>query len=275
MDEDKPTDLEKLLDKHNLTEAELKNILKSGSSPNKAVRTYKHYYGPNHTRFLLCGDSHIGHKDFDKKLWSRMIDVARKENVEAIYHTGDVIEGMSGRDGHIYELDKIGGSAQCDYAADLMNLTDKPIYFITGNHDGWMMKKNNAGFDVGKYLDDKVNHAEFLGPDEADIKLAPNVTMKLIHPGDGTAYALSYKPQKRIESFDGGKKPNIMAEGHYHKLLNFFYRNVHSFDTGTFCGQTPFMRSKNIAANKGFWVVDVKHGKKGIDEITPKLYPSY
>jgi predicted phosphodiesterase len=267
--------LEKLLEKHNLSEEELKNILRSGSSPSKSVRNHKHYFSPHHSKFILTGDWHAGHKDFDEKVLMEMFDVANKEDVDAVYHTGDIIEGMSGRDGHVYELSHIGGTLQFDYVCDMLSDLMVPLYFITGNHDGWMMKKNNAGFNVGSYIDDKVKDAHYLGSDEADVQLSPKVTMKLIHPGDGSAYALSYKAQKRIESFDGGNKPNIMAQGHYHKALYFFYRNVHSFDTGTLCNQTPWMRSKNLAANKGFWLVDLAYDKKGINEITPKFYPFY
>lgn len=269
------TKLEKIIEKSGLSEKEVELLLKQGTQPQKSVKTYKHFYSPDHTKILLTGDSHIGHKDFDERLFCKMLSVAKKEDVEAIYHAGDILEGMSGRDGHIYELKKVGASAQLDYAEELLNLSEKPVYAITGNHDGWFLKKGNAGLDVGDTLDKEVDCFHFLGYDEADIFLTPKIKLKLIHPGDGSAYALSYKSQKRIESFSGGDKPNIMAQGHYHKAMYFFYRNVHSFDVGTLCGQTPYMRSKNISANKGFWVVDIFSDKKGVDRIENKFYPDY
>lgn len=82
-----------------------------------------------------------------------------------------------------------------------------------------------------------------------------NITLKLLHPGKGTAYALSYHPQKWAESISGGTKPNIAGLGHYHKVEYLFYRNIHMFQTGTFESQSPFMRRMNISAHMGGWIL--------------------
>ena len=84
-----------------------------------------------------------------------------------------------------------------------------------------------------------------------------DITLRLLHPGKGTAYALSYQPQKWAESISGGDKPSIAALGHYHKIEQLFYRNIHIFQTGTFEEQTPFMQRKNIAAMLGGWILKV------------------
>ena len=70
----------------------------------------------------------------------------------------------------------------------------------------------------------------YLGRDCAIIMLTPNCSLELRHPWDGTAYALSYKIQKMVESMGGGEKPNILAVGHYHKSEYFFLqkRTLHS-----------------------------------------------
>jgi predicted phosphodiesterase len=97
----------------------------------------------------------------------------------------------------------------------------------------------------------------------------------LFHPNDGTAYATSYKIQKLAESFEGGKKPHILIEGHYHKALYAFIRNIHCFESGTLCSQTQFMRGKKISAHKGFFIVELEASKNGIESISPKFYPAY
>jgi len=79
--------------------------------------------------------------------------------------------------------------------------------------------------------------------------------LRLSHPGGGTAYALSYKPQKYAESLSGGEKPHIVGIGHYHKVEQLFYRNIHIFQVGCWEGQTPFMRRKNLAAMLGGWIL--------------------
>ena len=85
--------------------------------------------------------------------------------------------------------------------------------------------------------------------------------MRLFHPSGGTAYALSYRPQKVVESYSGGRKPNILIMGHYHKSEYIpCLRNVMVIQAGTTCGQTPFMRRKSIAAHMGFWIVEFQFG---------------
>lgn len=80
--------------------------------------------------------------------------------------------------------------------------------------------------------------------------------------GGGTAYAVSYRPQKAIEQMEGGRKPNMAAFGHFHKA-EFLpaYRNVCGIQTGCFEWQTPFMARLPTAAHVGGWIVQVQPGK--------------
>jgi len=66
--------------------------------------------------------------------------------------------------------------------------------------------------------------------------------MKLMHPGGGSAYAVSYRPQKIIESFQDGEKPHILLLGHYHKSLKVEIRGVVTILVPSCQDQTPFMR---------------------------------
>jgi hypothetical protein len=81
--------------------------------------------------------------------------------------------------------------------------------FITGNHDSSLIRL--AGIDIGRMIAAERSDNEYLGHDSAVIQLTDNCTLELRHPGDGTAYALSYKPQKIIEAMSGGEKPHILA----------------------------------------------------------------
>jgi hypothetical protein len=86
----------------------------------------------------------------------------------------------------------------------------------------------------------------------------------------------SYKPQKIVESFEGGTKPEILHINHYHKMSQMFYRNVHIFQDGTFQSQTPFMMEKGLAAHKGSWLVMYHPDEKGgIVNIETKFIPFY
>ena len=104
----------------------------------------------------------------------------------------------------------------------------------------------------------------------------PNCILELRHPWDGTAYALSYKPQKMIDGMEADSKPNILAIGHYHKLEYLFYRNVHCFQAGCFQTQTPFTRGKGISVHLGGWIITSRLTKEVIFRgFVPEMIPFY
>jgi predicted phosphodiesterase len=264
--------------KHNLTSIEINNLFKS-PLPLEPKGLYNHSSSSKHIKIGILSDTHIGVKQFDEKLFAKAGYTFKKEKVSSVYHAGDILEGMSGRDGNIYDLNCVGFSNQISYAVKLWQkyFTGLKTYGIIGNHDLWFKIRNNGGINVGEELESrlKVDNFEYLGENEADVKLAPQIIMKLFHPNDATAYATSYKLQKLVESLESGRKPNILIEGHYHKSLYMFHRNVHGIEAGTICGQTTWMRGKKIPAHKGFWILDIDVESSGISELSPTFYPAY
>jgi predicted phosphodiesterase len=231
---------------------ELNEILKSKITPTKSK--FHDHTILGYSKIGIISDTHIGSNKFDENLFALAGKTFRENKVDAVYHAGDILEGMSGRDGNIYELDYMGFSKQIGYAVKLWKKYFKGLktFAITGNHDLWFKIRNNSGIDAGEELENRLGKDifEYLGESEANVKLGPKTIMKLFHPNDGTAYTVSYKLQKLIESLESGRKPNILIEGHYHKALYMFYRNIHGLESGTLCGQTEFMRGKKIAAHK-------------------------
>jgi len=260
--------------KYNLTPGEIKQRLQGVKPEPKKV--YDHSV-IGKFKIGVIADTHIGQEKFDEGLFKFAGEMFRKAGVKNVYHAGDILEGASGRDGQCFELTHIGFENQISYAANLFTKYFKKleVYGIEGNHDLWYKQKNNAGVSVGRVLQERAPNFHYLGEMEADITLGPKCIMKLFHANDGTAYANSYKMQKLVESFEGGHKPQIAVEGHYHKVLYQFTRGVHCIDGGTICGQTGWMRGKKIPAHKGFWIIDIETGKKGIISFAPKLYAAY
>ena len=264
----------KEINKLNLNEYEIKNLLKQASRPEKVRKTYDHFYGSRSAKVGVIADTHIGSKFFNEELFMNAVKTFNREKVDAIYHCGDVIEGMSNRDGHIYELKTLGVSAQMKEASEVLSELRQPLYFITGNHDEWSAKKSNQGVMVGPTLESMIKDSKFLGEYYADVKLAPNVTMRLTHDGN-SAYALSYSGQKKINGLSGGDKPEIIANGHLHKALHMFYRNIQYVEAATFQEQTPFMKMKGSPAMPGYYVFDIGYNKRGINKFNAKLFPGY
>lgn len=266
--------LETLIDKHNLSPEEIEALVDRIRNPPIVEDTAIHHWGKKKVRIAVTGDFHIGslytadaaRDDYFKRI--------KKLKPDAIYNTGDMTEGWNMRAGHTLECDLQGADAQVKGVIERVPDIGIPHYFITGNHDHAHWK--NAGVDVGKWIDSERPDMHYLGKDNAFIEISPETTLQLMHPAGGSAYAISYKPQKIIESLTGGTKPNILATGHFHKAEYLFYRNVHSLQSGTFQAQTPFMQTKGLSAHVSGWLLDVYMKEDGsIDRLDTKFFPYY
>lgn len=226
-------------------------------------------------RFGLISDTHINSKYTQFTYLHQYYDYLSDLGVDTVYHAGDIDEGEQMRVGHAYECYNQGAD---DHIAEIVkNYPKRPgisTKFITGNHDSSIFKR--CGYDIGASIASKREDMEYLGKDCSIIYLTPNCTLELRHPWNGTAYAISYKPQKMIEAMEADTKPNILAIGHYHKAEYLFYRNVHCFQTGCFQMQTPFTRGKGISIHMGGWIVTVSVDENGyIRYIIPQFVPFY
>ncbi len=212
-------------------------------------------------KFALIGDTHIGslyaHTDALAGFYGLAVDVG----CEAVYHAGDVLDGHRVYRGQEFELRDVGMDAQVARLAGL-DLPKIETRFVTGNHD--QSFKTAAGAHVGKAIEAARPDFRFLGEEQARVKWqtpAGEYSLMLIHPGGGSSYALSYRPQKIVESLGGGTKPDMLAIGHYHKAEWMpSYRNVCAVQCGTFQKQTPFMGRQGLAAHVGGWIIDVTVG---------------
>lgn len=219
-------------------------------------------------------DTHIGSVDFHEERLYQAFEEFRKAKVDFIAHAGDVLEGMSNRPGHIYELTHLGYEKQKEYAVSLFSeWTDTDIFAISGNHDRWYVK--SAGANALADISKEVKNFHFLGHDEGEISLKGKAVLRLWHGEDGSSYALSYRLQKILESLTGGEKPNAMIVGHVHKYVDIFERHVHCTSIGCIQSQTRWMRSKRISAHPGFAIIDYYVNDSGICSKTSTWNPFY
>lgn len=231
-------------------------------------------------RIGVMSDTHIGSSYTEEERIIKALQVMDNEGCELLLHAGDLSEGMSGRDGHVYELKHIGYSAQLNTAIQIFSNWKKPAKIIAGNHDLWYLQKANIGADIVGEFCSKLNNFECIGFGEGDV-IVNGVEVKLFHGNDGASYALSYREQKLIDSFTGGEKPGLLITGHTHKTYYMpSYRNIHTISAGTLQNQTPFMRGKKLPAHVGFWIVDLCIGisnkkEKEIKYCAPRFYSFY
>lgn len=231
--------------------------------------------GATEIRFAIIGDTHIGSKYTQLTHLHNFYDIVASQGITDVYHAGDITDGLKMRVGHEYELYEISSD---EMAEDVIKHYPKrdgiTTHFITGNHDASLYKQ--VGHDIGIAISNDRSDMKYLGRDCAVVQLTPNCPLELRHPWDGTAYALSYKPQKMIEAMESNSKPKILVIGHYHKAAYLFYRNVHALLGGCFQSQTPFTRGKGISVHLGGWIVTVQVDWAGtVRAISPTFIPYY
>ena len=215
----------------------------------------------NTLTFGVIGDTHYGSLYEAKDECAALYERFAAEGITDVLHAGDVIDGHQVYRGQEFELHSHGWAKQRDwFAAHAPRVAGVTTHFIVGNHDASMKKV--AGIDVGSELADRRPDWNFIAEDYGVIQFkTPNgrkFTVAMIHPAGGSAYALSYRPQKIVEQIEGGTKPNLLCIGNYHKA-EFMpaYRNVAVIQVGCFQWQTPFMVTKGLAAHVGGWIVRV------------------
>lgn len=215
---------------------------------------------PDNT-FLVgaSGDQHLCSKYERLDVLNDLYDRFERAGAQCVYNTGNWIDGEARFNKH--DLLVHGMDNQLRYlAANYPKRKGLVTYAVAGDdHEGWYGQRE--GVDIGRYAERAMRDAGredwvHLGYMEAYVRLVNANTGKssvlaVVHPGGGSAYALSYAIQKIIEVLDGGEKPAVGFYGHYHKLMAANIRNVWCLQTGTCKDQDPFMRKKKIDAHVG------------------------
>lgn len=234
-------------------------------------RSFDHLYEGREFKIALVSDTHLGHKKEALAELHAFYDYAYDQGVTEFYHAGDITDGYyKNRDGSIYEQHRIGFDQQKDWVIESYpRLPNVVTYFITGNHDTTHIR--NGGANVGSAIEDKRDDMVYLGHNFAKIWLTENLDMNLVHPGDGSAYGISLKMQKLIDSAKGKRKAKIVASGHYHKMNWIYWKGTHGFTMPSFQFQTQFMKDKGLLSYIGGYILHIKVDNDGnLISLTPE-----
>jgi hypothetical protein len=217
--------------------------------------------GGNWVRFGLVSDTHLCCRESRLDALHAQYELFAREGITTVFHAGNIVDGY---------VQRINGASvfattpdgQAQYVID--HYPKQPgivTNFITGDdHESWW------GMNFGAYLDMMAKKQgrtdlNYIGHVEGDVQLRSgkhSQIMKIQHPGGGSAYARSYKGQKMVESFQGGEKPAILVQGHYHVSGYSFDRNVHIVGMPGFQDQTVFGRKKHLRFEIGGCIVEFK-----------------
>lgn len=228
--------------------------------------TVEHFYGPE-VRFGVVSDTHIGNHHAMEHELGEAYAVFKREGIERVYAPGNLLDGEKTYRGQEYEISVMGAE---NVVANLARVWPRvpgiTTYHVASStcHEGFYLK--SAGLLIGKLVQAERPDMVYLGLDEADVVLhdgPARPTLRIVHPGGGTSYAESYRPQKIVESFGGGEKPTVLVIGHYHKTGFYDIRDVATFQAGCLERQTPFMRKHSLAARLGFWIIELRFTDSG------------
>lgn len=232
--------------------------------------------------FGVCSDNHLGSKQERLDVLEDLYDRFSAEGVDRVLNAGNWIEGEARFNRH--EINVHGMDNQLEYLADKYPRRDGIVtYAVAGDdHEGWYGQRE--GIDIGKHAqaimrdhgrDDWV-HVGYMESfiSLVDARSGESATLLLQHPGGGSAYALSYSVQKIVESLEGGEKPAVLVNGHYHKLWAGDIRNVWCIQAGCTQDQTTFMRKRRLSAHVGGLIVQLRQDERtgAITACRPEMF---
>jgi hypothetical protein len=215
-------------------------------------------------KFGLYSDQHICSKYARLDVGEDLFDKFANDGVKTVLNAGNWIDGEARFNKH--DLLVHGVDNQCTELAKVYpKRKGITTYAVAGDdHEGWYSQ--NLGIDIGAHAETIMRRNGrkdwfHVGYMEAFLTLKHRESGKtckilLMHPGGGSAYAISYQPQKIVESFSGGEKPAAVLIGHYHKMSYQYTRNTHTIQCGCGEDQTPFMRKKRLEAHVGGLIAD-------------------
>jgi hypothetical protein len=220
--------------------------------------------------FGFTTDNHLCNKHSRLDVLNLAYDHFEREGITTVFNAGNWIDGEA-RFNKTELLTAPGMDHQLDYLIDKFPQRNGiQTHYIAGDdHEGWYQQRE--GVEIGRYLqmraEDQGRHdLKYLGYGEADVRLSfggGSSVMRVVHPGGGSAYAISYTDQKRVESYQGGEKPQIELVGHYHKFNYGYPREVHTLQGGCTCDQSMFMRKKRLQAHVGYSILKIKQDETG------------
>ena len=222
-------------------------------------------------RVAVISDMHVGSNVFRKEPLNAFVKYARDSGVDTFLFPGDLLDGTRVYKGQEYEQSIPGIDNQIEYFSEMFPKIPR-AFFITGNHEYAVFK--NVGKDIGQDISRNRKEFQYLGCMEGRVNIN-GVLFELYHPSGSCAYALSYKLQKRIESYVPGDKPRILLMGHYHQSMCMTVRNVTGYHCGSWQGPNTFSRALNLTNVTGGWILEIMSENGEINSIKSEFVQTY
>ena len=191
--------------KYNINYSDNKVELVKELKPGNTQKLNIDYWKGDLIKIGFVSDTHLCSKYERLDELNLIYDVFADERIQIVYHGGNFIEGECRF--NKFEIHTIGMTPQVDYFVKNYPKREGILTkFIAGDdHEGWYSQRERI--DIGKYTQMQAEESgrkdlEYIGYLECDIPfegIKGESWMRVMHGGGGTAYALSYTPQKIVE----------------------------------------------------------------------------
>ena len=230
---------------------------------------------PTVTRLALAGDeitvgivsdTHLGSREEALPELLAVYEEFEARGIDTVLHAGDLTAGIG-----IYRGQQANGlangmgtyNAQVDYATEVYPQIDGiTTYMIAGNHD-IEGEAGRVGFDPVQAVCHRRKDIIYCGAYHGSLELPNGAHATMVHGRGGGGYAISYKPQRYVESLPPGRKPALLIFGHWHVSGFFRHRQVTCLLAGCFEWQTDLLVRLGLQPDVGAWIVTLRLGDDG------------
>lgn len=243
--------------------------------PNLSGRRTRIDVPEDYIKLVFLSDTHFGSKYCAQDKINLAIDEINRYKPDAIFFGGDIVDGNHVYQGHEFELEDLSLPEQLE-SAQIMDRIKGKVYAIEGNHDlSWV--KKGAGYPVKMFCEDKSNW-DYAGAYYGGYKLVTpsgqDLTIDIMHPNGGGAYAISYAAQKVMRNLP--HTTDVLALGHFHQTGYFQIpdngRYTHAMMVPSFQAPTPYaQRMGHIFSYIGYVSVELKLVQNKIKDFVFKL----
>jgi predicted phosphodiesterase len=230
---------------------------------------------PSVTRLAISGDeitvgivsdTHLGSREEALPELLTIYEEFEARGIDTVLHAGDLTAGIG-----IYRGQQANGlahgmgtyNAQVDYATEVYpKIEGITTYMISGNHD-IEGEAGRVGFDPVQAVCHRRSDIVYCGAYHGSLELPNGAHATMVHGRGGGGYAISYKPQRYVESLPPGRKPALLIFGHWHVSGFFRHRQVTCLLAGCFEWQTDLLVRLGLQPDVGAWIVTLRLGDDG------------
>jgi predicted phosphodiesterase/biotin operon repressor len=214
----------------------------------------------------IVSDTHLGSREEALPELRAVYDEFAARGIDTVWHAGDLTAGVG-----IYRGQVANGlmpgmhtyREQVEYATEVYPKVEGiTTYIIAGNHD-IEGEAGRIGADPVQAVCHRRRDMVYCGAYHGSLELPNGAHATMVHGRGGGGYAMSYKPQRYVESLPPGRKPALLVFGHWHVSGFFRHRQVTCLLAGCFEWQTDLLVRLGLQPDVGAWIVTLRLGDDG------------